>query len=245
MRPIPIRLFLCFVFSVTALFSNAETVVAVQSGSWFASDTWSHKRMPARTDAVIIPQGIIVSVTQPLNLGPTENGKPLVIAISGTLNISNASIYLDPIDRIMIMPGGKISTKSLGGMVFSGTYSQYLEGGTNARGPVTIGDGYSTPMIYDITAETDAEGITLAWRSGKEVEVNYYHVLRSTDGINFETVGKVDGRGSRKEKLFSFVDAKHQGGTIHYRVDLTNMNGVGGTAATIDVVVATGKTAIN
>lgn len=241
MRLIPIRLVACLVFSTLSFFAKAETVVAVQSGSWSAPDTWNSKRMPDRTDAIIIPQGIIVSVTQPLNLGPTENGKPLVIAIAGTLNISSASIYLDPIDRIMIMPGGKISTKSLGGAVFSGTYAQYLEGGTNARGPVTIGDGQSTSSIYDITADHDKEGVTIAWRSGREVEVNYYNVLRSTDGVTFEQIGRVDGRGSRKEKLFSFVDAKCPGGRVHYRVDLTNMNGVGSSAATIEVVVGSAE----
>ena len=232
-----IRLLLCLLFCVGSFFSYADTVVAVQNGSWFDSDTWSCKRMPVRTDAIIIPHGIMVSVTQPVNLGPNENGKPLVIAIAGTLNIASASIYLDPVDRIMIMPGGKIATKSFGGMVFSGTYAQYLEGGTSARGPLTLGDNFSTSMIYDVTAESDTDGITLAWRSGSEVEVNYYHVLRSVDGINFEQIGKVDGRGSRKQKLFSWVDTKHPGGTIHYRIDLTNMNAVGGTVATIDVIV--------
>jgi hypothetical protein len=127
------------------------------------------------------------------------------------------------------------NTKSFGGMVFSGTYAQCLEGGTTARGPVTIGDGYSPSMIYDITAESDVDGITLAWRSGSEVEVNYYHIHRSVDGVNFEQIGKVDGRGSRKQKLFSFVDAKHPGGTIHYRVDLMSVNGVGSPVATIDI----------
>ncbi|HZY83044.1 MAG TPA: hypothetical protein VFE50_26175 [Cyclobacteriaceae bacterium] len=237
MRQKSISLIFCLLFSAVAFISNAETVVAVQNGPWFASDTWSCKRMPARTDAVIIPQGIMVSVTQPLYLGPTENGKPLVIAVAGTLNISSASIHLDPIDRIMVMPGGKITTKSLGGMVFSGAYGQYLEGGTGVRGPITLGDAYSISMINDITAESDEDGVTVAWRSGSEIEVNYYHVLRSVDGITYEPIGKVDGRGSKKQKLFSFVDSKAPGGTVHYRVDLTNMNGVGGAAGIVEVVV--------
>jgi hypothetical protein len=238
MRLISIRLFACLAFSTVSFFSIAETVVAVQNGMWSDPDTWNCKRMPKRTDAIIIPQGIIVSVTQPLNFGPAENGKSLVIAVGGTLNIASASIYLDSIDRIMIMPSGKITTKSLGGMVFSGTYAQHLEGGTNARGPVTIGDGYSTSAICNITADYDKDGVTLAWRSGPEVEVNYYNVLRSADGVNFEQIGRVDGRGSRKEKLFSFVDAKCPGGTVHYRVDLSNMHGVGTSVATVEVVVA-------
>lgn len=237
MRLISIRLIFCLLLSSGSFFSNAETVVAIQSGNWLAADTWSCKRTPARTDAIIIPSGIIVSVTSPLILGPAENGKPVVIAIAGTLNISNASVYLDPIDRIMIMPNGKISTKSFGGMVFCGTYAQYLEGGTGVRGPVTLGDGYSSSMVSDITAEHDTDGVTVAWRSGSEIEVNYYHVLRSVDGVNYEQIGKVDGRGSRKQKLFTFVDPKAPAGTVHYRVDLTNMNAVGGTAANVDVIV--------
>jgi len=235
MHPITVRVIFCLALSWISFASRAETVVAVQSGPWLAADTWNCKRMPQRTDAIIIPQGIIVSVTHPVNLGPTENGKSLVIAVAGTLNISNASIYLDPVDRIMVVPGGRVTTKSFGGMIFCGTYAQYLEGGTGVRGPITIGDGYSTSMINDITADNDEDGITLAWRSCSEIEVNYYHVLRSTDGINFEQIAKVDGRGSKKQKLFSFVDAKHPGGAIHYRVDLTNMNGVGGTVATVIV----------
>lgn len=236
MRSTTTRVIFYLLFFCLPFLTNAETIVAVQNGNWADGDTWSTKRMPTRNDAIIIPQGITVSVTSPLIVGPNENGKALVIAVGGILNIASASIYLDPIDRIVIMPGGKISTKSFGGMVFSGTYAQYLEGGTNARGPITIGDGYSVPAIYELTAESDAKGVTLAWRSGSEIEVNYYHVLRSTDGINYETIGKVDGRGSRKQKLFSFVDARHPGGTVHYRVDLTNMNGVGGSVATVDVV---------
>jgi hypothetical protein len=237
MRLLTVRLLVSLVLCACALFSQAETMVAVKSGSWVHSETWNCKRMPKRTDSIIIPQGIIVSVTNPLNLAGSLDGKPMVICIAGTLSIANASMYIDLIDRIMIMPGGKISTKTQGGMIFSGDYALYFEGGTTARGPATLGDGFSSMVVSGLIAETEAEGMNLSWRSGKEIEVNYYYVMRSVDGINFEQIGKVDGRGSKREKVYSFVDKRPPSGPVHYRIDLTNMNGVGGPAAKLEITI--------
>lgn len=217
--------------------SPANTVIAIKSGPWVASDTWSCKSMPKRTDTIIIPQGIIVSVTHRLSLAPSEDGKPLVITVAGTLNISSASLFLDPIDRIIVMPGGKISSKSQGGAIFSGMYGVQLDGGTYARGPVTLGDNYAATLIHGIIAEKQEKGLNLSWRSSSEIEVNYYFVSRSVDGINFDNIAKIDGRGSRRQKVFEFADTNAPAGLVQYRIDLANMNGVDFAVAAVNLKI--------
>lgn len=244
MRLLSARLIVSLALCASTFLSHAATVVAVKTGIWVSPDTWSCKCLPKRTDSIIIPQSIIVSVMQPLMLGPSEDGKPLVITVAGVLNLSSGSVYMDPVDRIIVLPGGKVSTRSFGGMIYSGIYAQYLEGGTIVRGPATLGDGFSPSAISAITADKNDDGVTLSWRSGSEIEVNFYYVLRSADGITFDTIGKVDGRGSRKQKLFSFVDEGHPAGVVHYRIDLTNTNGVGATVATVDVNMQTTDSAV-
>jgi hypothetical protein len=242
---LPIIRLVALMLLVSGTCFSQSTVVAVKTGNWVTPETWSCVCFPKRTDSIIIPQGIIVSVTQTIMLGPSENGKDkLVIALAGTLNISSGSIHLDPNDRILIMPGGRVSSKSQGGMIFSGMYALYLDGGTTARGPQTLGTDFSPTVISAITAENDAEGVTLSWRSGSEIDVNFYYVLRSFDGINFEKIGKVDGRGSRKEKLYSFIDKSHPTGIVHYRIDLANMNGVDALAARLEVNVTSAEGAV-
>jgi hypothetical protein len=238
MRLFPIYLIALLIVATSTSFSQSNTVVAVKSGNWVTPETWSCVCFPKRTDSIIIPQGVIVSVTQTIMLGPSETGKDnLVIAIAGNLNISSGSIHIDPADRILLMPGGRVSSKSQGGMIFSGMYALYLDGGTAMRGPATLGRDFSPSVISAITAENETEGVTLSWRSGTQIDVNYYYVLRSFDGINFEKIGKVDGRGSRKQKLYSFIDATHPTGLVHYRIDLSNMNGVDLHAAKLEVAV--------
>jgi hypothetical protein len=209
----------------------------VKTGIWSVPETWSCKCLPKRTDSIIIPEGIIISVTQPVFLGPSKDGKPAMITIAGVLNMSAGSIHLDPIDRVVILPTGKVTTKSFGGMIYSGLYAQYLDGGTLVRGPITLGDGFSSTAISAITAETAPEGVNISWRSCSEIEVNYYYVARSADGLTFETAAKIDGRGSIKQKVFSFIDQSRPTGIVYYRIDLVDTHGVGATVATVQVKV--------
>jgi hypothetical protein len=230
-----IQLILCLL--VAGSISHAATIVAIKTGRWESVETWSCTCLPKRTDAIMIPQNINVSVNSPLMLGSSLDGKSLVIAVAGTLNLSSGSIFIDPVDRIMVLPGGRVTTKSLGGMIFSGMYALYLEGETSARGPLTLGDSFSPTVVSAITAEKDADGITLSWRSGSDIDVNYYYVTRSYDGISYEAVGKIDGRGSLKQKLYSFTDQKHAVGEVHYRIELTSTHGVSATVAALELSV--------
>lgn len=176
MRHISIRLIVSLVFTAGTFFAHAGTVVAIANGSWVNPKTWSCGCLPGRTDTIIIPQNIVVSVTRPLMFGTASDGKALVITVAGVLDLSNGSIHIDSVDRIIVLPGGKVSTKNFGGMVFSGTYALHLEGGTYVRGPATLGDGFSPMALAYFTAEKGTDGVVLNWASAGEINIDSYSI---------------------------------------------------------------------
>jgi len=61
----------------------------------------------------------------------------------------------------------------------------------------------------------------LNWTSANESDVTYY-VQRSTDGINFTTIGSVTGTGNGN---YSFTDPNPESGRNYYRLEITgNLN---------------------
>jgi hypothetical protein len=232
------RVLSCLALTTCAFFSNAATVVAVSNGSWVSPGTWNCGCLPDRTDTIIIPENITVAITRPVTFGPPVDGKALVITVAGELDITSGSIHLSSVDRLIVLPGGKVSTRNFGGMIFSGIYALYLEGGTHVSGPATLGDGFSTLALLFFNAEKHSDGIKLTWATAGEINIEAYSVLRSTDGITFEPIGAVDGHGrSRKQKNYSFTDELHPGGVVRYRIDATDGNGLRATIATLDLNV--------
>jgi hypothetical protein len=240
MHQLSIRIILVLALSGSVFFARAATIVAVASGSWVSPGTWNCGCLPGRTDTIIIPQNTTVAITRPLTFGPSIDGKALVITVAGELDLTSGSIQLDAVDRIIVLPGGKVSTRNFGGMIFSGVYALYLEGGTHVRGPATLGDGFFPLALLYFTAERKGESIALAWASAGEINIDKYSISRSADGVTFDLVGTVAGRGySRRQKNYTFTDRQLSEGTMYYRIDATDADGVRATIATLDLGVET------
>jgi hypothetical protein len=232
------RFILALTLLFSVLFTQAATIVAVKNGPWISPGTWGGGAVPKRTDTIIIPENIKVAITRPLVLGPSVNGKALVITVAGELDLTNGSIQLDAMDRIIVLPGGKVSTQNMGGMIFSGIYSLYLEGGTHVRGPATLGDGFSPLALLYFNAEQAEGGVKLTWASAGEININTYNISRSTDGVTYEHVGTVDANAkSRKQKNYSYTDSQKPEGDVRYRIDATDGNGLRAALATLEVSV--------
>jgi len=238
MHRLSTRFFITLVLLINAFLAHAATIVAVKNGSWVTPETWNCSCQPKRTDTIIIPENIRVAITRPLVLGPSLDGKALVITVAGELDLTNGSIQLDDVDRIIVLPGGKVSTHNVGGMIFSGIYSLYLEGGTHVRGPATLGDGFSPLALLYFNAEQTEEGVKLSWASAGEININTYNISRSTDGVTYEHVGTVEANAkSRKQKNYSYTDSQKPEGDVRYRIDATDGNGLRAALATLEVSV--------
>jgi hypothetical protein len=121
--------------------------------------------------------------------------------------------------------------------------------GTVTATPLTIGnqyllmvDGFSGDAcdwtISNWVAATlpvelsDFHGITLTqhnalrWETASEIDNDYFRVLKSYDGENFEIIGEVDGVGNSQEtNYYSFNDADIRSGIVYYRLEQVDFDG--------------------
>ncbi len=66
----------------------------------------------------------------------------------------------------------------------------------------------------------------LQWKTVNERDNSHFDVERSTDGLNFEKIGRVDrNAGSSDANSYDFVDAQPRGGVLYYRLKQMDLNG--------------------
>lgn len=75
--------------------------------------------------------------------------------------------------------------------------------------------------------ENETEGVEVNWVTGTEVNNNYFTVDKSTDGINFSSLGKVTSvHNSEAPTAYTFTDTEPNAqSTVYYRLSQTDMNG--------------------
>ena len=94
--------------------------------------------------------------------------------------------------------------------------------------PGTCRDGDATLPVELLSFEAVADGreVTLNWQTATELNNDYFTVERSSDGINFERIGKVMGNGTTKEsKSYTFKDRAPLPGMGYYRLSQTDYDG--------------------
>ncbi len=66
----------------------------------------------------------------------------------------------------------------------------------------------------------------LSWKTLTELNNNYFNIERSADGINYETIGQVDGAGTTNiPQEYTFTDRQPLSGTNYYRLKQVDFDG--------------------
>lgn len=79
--------------------------------------------------------------------------------------------------------------------------------------------------VLSFEGERVDKNVLLKWSTSAEVNNDFFTVERSVDGINFESLGDVDGAGNSLTALnYSFVDDKPKDGVSYYRLKQTDFN---------------------
>ncbi len=66
----------------------------------------------------------------------------------------------------------------------------------------------------------------IRWETSTEIDNDYFSVLRSYDGINFESIGEVNGIGfSQNLSYYQFDDSDVRSGKVYYQLDQVDLNG--------------------
>ena len=80
--------------------------------------------------------------------------------------------------------------------------------------------------LVDFTAEVFEDVVKLNWSTASERDNDYFEVERSIDGINFLTLGKIQGRGTTGQlSNYQLQDNHPQQGINYYRLKQVDLDG--------------------
>ncbi len=90
------------------------------------------------------------------------------------------------------------------------------------------------PVTFSaFSGERQAKGVRLNFATSSEQNNSHFEILRSSDNSNFESIGKVDGKGTAAQ--YSFYDAEPHEGYNYYQLRQVDKNG---KSSLFDKVVA-------
>lgn len=113
---------------------------------------------------------------------------------------------------------------------YSGSFVQHS---TIATNPVDFSpgrlnaDNTALPVeLLHFTAKANNNAAILTWATASEENNAYFDVQRSTDGINFETIGQVEGAGTTYDvQEYTFIDESPVNGINYYRLRQVDIDG--------------------
>jgi hypothetical protein len=71
-----------------------------------------------------------------------------------------------------------------------------------------------------------ADGSLLKWTTLSEVNNDYFEIQRSVDGINFNTIGTVNGQGNTSANTnYEFIDLEITNAIVYYRLKQIDYDG--------------------
>jgi len=80
--------------------------------------------------------------------------------------------------------------------------------------------------LISFNAKPDENKVLLNWATATETNNNFFTILRSQDGVNFDSVSNIKGAGNSVSLLnYSYYDNSPYSGTSYYRLKQTDCNG--------------------
>ncbi|MBX2914606.1 MAG: hypothetical protein KF856_04945 [Cyclobacteriaceae bacterium] len=96
--------------------------------------------------------------------------------------------------------------------------------------PITLGSsGLDNPLpveLVSFTAVADNGRVNLDWVTASELNNDFFTIQRSADGVEFASLGLVDGQGTKNSTTtYQFVDENPMAGINYYRLKQTDFDG--------------------
>ncbi|HSZ26209.1 MAG TPA: T9SS type A sorting domain-containing protein [Cytophagaceae bacterium] len=125
------------------------------------------------------------------------------------------------------------------------TVTQYNASGLPGNTSPFSNCSVSLPMpvtLISFDAVYSNNAVDLLWATAYEKNNSYFLIERSSDGINFEAIGKVEGGGNSNHYLsYSFTDNTPVAGIVYYRLKQVDIDGVFVYSAIKSVTVSDGN----
>ena len=208
----------------------AVTITAGVTGNWGTAGTWSLGRTPTCGDSIIIPSGKTITVNTQENLVPC--GIPVIMIVSGTLQFTNGNKIDFPCGSwVYISSTGIVKKVTAGGgnstLISICGFIEWNAGDGILTGVDTLGGHGSLPVTWlTIDAALSGKNVLVSWSTAVEINNDYFVVLRSEDGINFNDIGKIKGAGnSTSVSYYSFTDVNPLPGISYYKLQQVDYDG--------------------
>ena len=125
------------------------------------------------------------------------------------------------------------------GLTIGNTYVLMVDGWGGDNCDFTV-SGWTATGIQLPVELVDFEGVALPrknvlqWKTVFEENNDYFNVLRSFDGVNFETIDQIDGAGESQLTLnYVAVDYEVRTGPVYYKLEQVDFNGATKLSETI------------
>lgn len=79
--------------------------------------------------------------------------------------------------------------------------------------------------FLNFEGSVDDKKVNLDWTTGKEANTDHYEVERSTNNVDFTTIGSVPATNSSQENTYHFTDEDPQVGNNYYRIKEVDSDG--------------------
>ena len=131
-----------------------------------------------------------------------------------------------------IVPGASVSYLNKTISVDVDSYSYYTFGTTSVSADI-----HPLPVTFTaFSGRQEGNSIVLEWATMSEKDNDYFEIERSIDGVNFVTIGYVDGAGDSDRRIdYTFSDNAPEQGWLYYRLSQVDFDG---TRAYADKVIS-------
>ena len=91
----------------------------------------------------------------------------------------------------------------------------------------TVEEEHPLPVSFAaFTGRQDGNSIVLEWATMSENNNDYFEIERSTDGVNYVTIGYADGAGNSNSRIdYIFSDNAPEQGRLYYRLSQVDFDG--------------------
>lgn len=182
---------------------------------------------------------------------PTQRAIPSAAPLMDGGSLYNVENGNDHILRVTWNAGTGVFSASLMNLALTTTYATVSIGAPDFD-PVTV-FGTTTPFfgftaatgglsnqqtfcnpatllpvkVVDFNVDCNVSNTVLSWEIASENNNDYFTVLRSVDGVNFEEIGQVDGGGNNNSAMmYRFTDENRPNQQCYYTFSQTDFNGV-------------------
>lgn len=206
--------------------NDVNTVSAGDSMVYFGSFVINNK-VTINVDGIVYVTGSFSAFNSfVINIAP--GGRFIVAGSMSVNNNSNATINgnLD-IGGSLTVGGGSTTWDGTGTVTIGGTGCDQIPGPFDADANCNdINNPLPVILNNFIVSLNTANQAELSWTTASEEDNDYFEVQRSSDAVNFETIGSVDGNGTSKSEIdYSFIDEFPASGISYYRLKQVDYDG--------------------